>query len=206
MVSGYLCVMKALLLVAGLVALVAGSSTVAGQRLPTQHTVEACNAALVTVKRMTSGQVNGRPWVVAESPASADPESFAGKEEEFLSQSWQGDKPARELAHAFVTSQPKGALSVCPKITAYLDGAGIKHGEAAAHDAALDPATGRPIPVYSGTILSLSLPVISSDGHDAVVEIAVSGGWTMGAGSLHHLREGLDGEWADVGVLHTWIG
>lgn len=198
--------MNRLLVLAGLVAIFVESPVAAEPPPVTSDDVRACDAALAMVKVFTARQVNGVPWVVADSPPSQWWAGAAGKEQMLLTQQWQGKSPAREMTQAFATSQPRSALSTCPAIGVYLDQIGIKHGEQAANDATVDNATKRPIRVWSSTTLRLSLPLIDDSGDDAVVEIGIAGGQTIGGGSIHHLQRKPSGDWADVGFLRTWIG
>jgi hypothetical protein len=168
----------------------------------------ACNAALTIVRTFTASQISGKPWIVGDSPADEDIHAFAKDGQALITQQWQGERPSIDLANAFASAQPTSATKECPEISAYLDRVGMQHGDAAASAAmAADPKENRMIkPFFSATIFSLSFPVMSENGDEALVDVAVGGGITAGAGSVHFLRRRPNGEWTDIGQLHTWIG
>lgn len=197
--------MARLAVTAGLIATLIGSSVAAEQPRPAQADRRECDAALSTVKAFTAKQINEVPWVVEASPIHHDAGSFSGGEKGLLTQQWQGKRPSRDLVRAFLASKPRSALSSCPAVRAYLDSRGITHGDKAAERAAMGDGSGPPLALYHATILTMSLPVISSTGDEAVVEISISGGPTAGAGSIHYLHRSPGGGWHDVGSLITGI-
>jgi hypothetical protein len=188
----------------GLVAILVGNPAAAEPSPPAAGDARACDAALATVKMAIAQRPYALPWIVADYPASRGPGDFggSGNEQRFLMQQWQGEGPARELARALVASQPRSVLGTCPMIGTYLDRTGIRHGDAAVIDAI--KTTGQSARLYSAAILSVSLPIIASDGDEAVVEIGVTAGWTSGGGLVLHLRRRSNGDWAEVGGLPTW--
>jgi len=58
---------------------------------------------------------------------------------------------------------------------------------------------------FGATILDISLPIVSEDGRNALVDVGVACGGLCGAGGVRHYRRDGVGLWRLVGVGGQWI-
>jgi hypothetical protein len=198
--------MKTPLAAAGLVLSLSVQTAIAAPPAVIPSERRACEAALATVELFTAHKINGVPWIVADNLASQEGPAFSANEQVLIKQRWGGEAPSKELARTFIASKPMSVLNKCAVVAAYLDQTGIKYGAAAAHEATVDKKTGRPLRIYSASILRLSLPIVARDGDDALIEVTTAGGWLMGGVNILHLHRTSTGNWVDVGQLTTAIG
>ena len=151
----------------------------------------ACAAALDLIISHAGKGKKAAPLVVAGAPDT------------LFKADWNGDKPSADLASAFMGLPAAGVLDSCPGLTDTLTKDRIQSGDDAV--ARVTTSTGDivALPTYPATVLSLSLPVVSGDGRDALVQENICEGVNMCAGSIRHLQREKSGRWKDVGDLPT---
>jgi hypothetical protein len=161
----------------------------------------ACAAALDLIISHAGKGKKAAPLVVAGAPDTAETKDYTA--ETLFKADWNGDKPSADLASAFMGLPAAGVLDSCPGLTDTLTKDRIQSGDDAV--ARVTTSTGDivALPTYPATVLSLSLPVVSGDGRDALVQENICEGVNMCAGSIRHLQREKSGRWKDVGDLPT---
>ena len=94
------------------------------------------------------------------------------------------------------------AVEACASIRAYLARHRIKFGSAATHALSRADENGK----FKGTIVSISLPVMTAKGDDAVVMSTEVSGILMSDMLLNYLHRGPDGKWRLVSVAVYAVG
>jgi hypothetical protein len=161
----------------------------------------ACAAALDLILSHTGKGKRAMPLVVAGAPDTQETKDYTA---ETLAQAdWTGDRPQVDLVGAFIGLPAVGVLDSCPGLSDTLARERIQSGDDAV--ARVTTTTGDivDLPTYPASVLSLSLPVVSGDGRDALVEENLCRGVNMCLGSIRHLQREKSGRWKVVGDLPT---
>ena len=167
----------------------------------------ACDAAVSLAHSVVSRE-SGKAWVVAESP-DAVYTSSAEMVTSLTSAKWSKDRPSDRLINVFASARPKSAVKACPNLRSLLKISGVAYGDAAAERMASFQPVGKDRVVsmfFKGAIWTLTLPIVSNNGNEALAREGVSCGVTCGSGAIVHLRRSKDGRWSVTDVLDTWIG
>jgi hypothetical protein len=127
---------------------------------------------------------------------------------EFGNAKWadpKGDGPAKhppgDLAGLLNGRMPADAVSACPAVQSLL----------AAHGVAFDPAAATAATQldgkrsYRATVVTVSVPVLSHDGKQAVLASSQVSGPLAGAGSVFYLQRDGAGHWTVVSRLPLWV-
>ena len=183
----------------GLSALLALSLVVPGVALAADN--PACTAALDLILSHAGKGKRATPLVVAGAPDSQEAKDYTP--ETMFQATWAGEKPSADLIGAFVGLPAASVLDSCPGLSDTLAKDRIQSGDDAVARITANNGDIVDLPTYPASILSLSLPVISGDGRDAMVEESICEGVNMCAGSIRHLQRDKAGRWKDVGELPT---
>lgn len=153
--------------------------------------IAACDAALDLTKTFVDQRMDGKPWIVSENDGLM---TRADLSEILAQKKWPKDPPPTSLIRAYLTAHPSAAVVRCPSLRKFLADTGVAHGDKAVAHASLDVW-------YSANILWLSLPVVSANGREALVDVALSGGTLAASSRINHLRRRADGRWVSVDLL-----
>lgn len=184
---------------AGLSALLALTLLAPGAALADDN--PACKAALDLILSHLGKGKKATPLVVAGAPDAAETKDYTA--DTLLEATWNGDKPSADLASAFMGLPAVGVLDSCPGLSDTLAKNRIQSGDDAVTRMTQSTGDIVDLPTYPAMILSLSLPVVSGDGRDALVQENICGGVNLCAGSIKHLQREKTGRWKDVGDLPT---
>ena len=161
----------------------------------------ACAAALDLIANHAGKGKRATPLVVAGAPDTAETKDYTA--DTLFQAVWNGDKPSADLASAFMGSPAASVLDSCPGLTDTLAKDRIQSGDDAVARVTATNSDIVELPTYPATVLSLSLPVVSGSGRDALVQENLCQGVNMCAGSIRHLQREKSGRWRSVGDLPT---
>lgn len=161
----------------------------------------ACAAALDLILTHAGKGKKATALVVAGAPDTAETKDYDA--DSLAKASWSGDRPSADLMSAFIGLPAVGVLDSCPGLSDTLAKYRIQSGDDAVARATQTSEEIVDLPTYPASILSLSLPVVSGDGRDALVQENICEGINMCAGSIRHLQKEKSGRWKDVGDLGT---
>ncbi|HEY3812892.1 MAG TPA: hypothetical protein VGL66_06675 [Caulobacteraceae bacterium] len=173
----------------------AGATTV--QAAPPSDAA-ACAAALDVVKADVEDHKSPRPWAVFGHAGSRDDGLTAAA----LRKAMKKDPPSADLATKFVSQDARDWTWVCSDVIAYLSSNRIAHNQMDLTQTILD----------APEIFSLSLPVLSADGKEALADIAQSrGAHARGGGGdmrgwVVHLRKDAQGRWRQTDAFVNITG
>lgn len=156
----------------------------------------ACAAAIALMDAMVEG-FDGR--VVLSDEAAEDLRPPGGADDD-----WRKDEPSAGLAEQSRRAAPVNAVASCPSLIAQARTRGYGVGAKAVEAMVGSRERGRS-GAEAGFILSIGLPVLSADGHEALAAAAMTCGSRCGAGVLYHLRQGKDGRWQVTDSVGLWI-
>jgi hypothetical protein len=159
----------------------------------------ACAAALDLILSIPKHGKHATPLVVAETPDSAETKDLTP--ETLLEDGWWGERPSQDLVDVFMGQLPVSILDSCPGLDADLSKAKIASGQAAVDQATTINDDIVSLPTYPANVLSLSLPVMSEDGHDALVQDSLCGGVNACTSGILLLRREKGGRWRPIGGL-----
>lgn len=107
--------------------------------------------------------------------------------------------PSSAMAQAYLSAKPVSAVTACPKVRAYLDSQKVGYGpegiRQAEREAGRDP--------LGAMIIRLSLPVLSPDGREAIMDMSYDFRTGGGGGKTYYWREPAGG-W-HAGDLERWL-
>jgi hypothetical protein len=161
----------------------------------------ACAAALDLILSHAGKGKKTTPVVVAGAPDTAETKDYTA--ETLAKAEWAGDRPSADLVSAFIGLPAVGVLDSCPGLSDTLARDRIQSGDDAVAQITQSNGDIVDLPTYPAAILSLSLPVVSGDGRDALVQVNICQGVNMCAGSIRHLQKEKSGHWKDVGDIGT---
>jgi hypothetical protein len=161
----------------------------------------ACVAALDVILSFAKRGKNPTPLVVAGTPDSQ--ESGAFTIETLLQAGWTGDVPSQSLADAFLSLPPQSPLDACPGLQAELAKARITTGDDAVARVTAENTDIVSLPTYGADVLSLSLPIVSADGRDALLQDRLCEGPQACVGSIVHLQREKGGRWKAVSSVQS---
>jgi hypothetical protein len=101
----------------------------------------------------------------------------------------------------FMSQTAVSVLDACPGLDAALGKVKIASGQSAVDQVMAVNEDIVSLPTYPANVLSLSLPVVSEDGADALVEDSLCGGVDQCTGGILLLRREKGGRWKPVGGL-----
>jgi hypothetical protein len=107
-----------------------------------------------------------------------------------LNKGWRKAKPSRALAEKFAKAPPGDVLNACPSVRRLLTERKVAFGSEAARAAASSEPPREISPISSHLYLSMSLPVVSDDGQEALVVTESAGG-----ASIAYFRRDDGGHW-----------
>jgi hypothetical protein len=113
----------------------------------------------------------------------------------------RGASPSQALLRQLSNDTGQNAVVSCASVRKSLDRRHIRYGDSAADEAART-FTGSS---YRSEILSVSLPVISRDGKEALLTSSSVSGPLAAGGSLEYLRRQPSGGWAVVSSAELWV-
>jgi hypothetical protein len=184
---------------AGLIALSVLVLGAANGALAADAANPACGAALDLILSIPKHGKHSTPLVVAEAPDSAETKDLTP--ETVLEDGWWGERPSQDHIDVFMGQLPVSILDSCPGLDAELGKAKIASGQAAVDQATTVNDDIVSLPTYPANVLSLSLPVMSEDGHDALVQDSLCGGVNQCSSGILLLRREKGGRWKPVGGL-----
>lgn len=118
---------------------------------------------------------------------------------------WQKDRPSPTLDAIYQSAAPTSPFIECDALRIYVQGRGAKVGKDAIDQATTRPP-GSPRPTTWGvTIEAFSMPAVSPNGREALLEAAAGCGPLCGATSVVHMRKSPNGFWAITDVVVTGI-
>lgn len=161
----------------------------------------ACSAALDLILSHAGKGKRVMSLVVAGSPDTQETKDYTA--DTMFQATWSGDKPSADLIGAFIGLPPVGVLDSCPGLADTLAKGRIQSGDDAVARVTATSDDIVDLPTYPASVLSLSLPVVSGDGRDALVQENICQGVNMCAGTIRHLQREKSGRWRDVGDLPT---
>ncbi len=145
----------------------------------------ACAAALDVVTAQVEGHKSPRPWAVIGQSGSRDDGLTASA----LRKATKKDPPSPVLAAKFVHQEEVDPLAACADVRGFLERNKIAHDQAT-----IDQITAKP-GKNALEIFSLSLPVLSADGKDALADTSEPHGANGVRGLVVHLRKDAKGHW-----------
>jgi opacity protein-like surface antigen len=92
------------------------------------------------------------------------------------------------------------AVKICANVRNFLDNRKISYGSDAINFILSTEGMNFKIPIFS-----MSVPVISDDGKDALLAESYSAGRLSGMGKITHLRRQLDNTWKAFGFWVIWV-
>ena len=113
----------------------------------------------------------------------------------------QGASPSQALLRQLSNNAGQNAITSCASVEAALDKRRIKYGDEAAADVA-QSFTGSS---YKAELLSISLPLVSRDGKEAVLISSSATGPLAAGGFLEYLRRLPSGAWVVVSSAGLWV-
>jgi len=156
----------------------------------------ACAAALDVIMGFAKGGKNQTPLIVASTPDTSETKSYTT--ETLLQADWSAGPPAQPLADAFLSLPAQSVIDSCAGVQAELAKAKISSGDdAVARVTAVDPDIVA-LPSYGARVLSLSLPIVGADGHDALVQESLCEGPNACTGAILLLLKDKAGRWKEV--------
>jgi len=172
----------------------------AGSQLQTR-----CDVAKQILSRLARRRP-AKPWIFVRPDASL---TLANNQASEISSDprWR-DPPGLALAQLYLRERSSDPLSSCgdfPSAVARLGGS-VGNSEALwKKELDLVRPEGSPDPLWSYWTQSMSLPVLSADGREALAEVDGACGMTCGSGFLLHLRRDRAGQWIVADRLVLWI-
>lgn len=112
-----------------------------------------------------------------------------------------GASPSQPLLRQLLSDAGQNSVTSCTSVRAALDKHHIKYG-AKAVDAVAQSSNGSS---YKADISSVSLPLVSWDGKEAVLISSGASGPLAAGGFLEYLRKLPSGEWVVVSVAGLWV-
>ena len=109
--------------------------------------------------------------------------------------------PPASLVKKLQDQGNRNAVARCASVRRLLDAHGIAYG-ARAVNAAVKPD---PSELFEATVLTISLPVVSVDGKQALLASSGVSGPLAGAGFLQFLEVQPDGRWRAVASSSLWV-
>jgi len=164
----------------------------------------ACAAAVDYSRSIVSHRFENHPWIFDAAP---DDQSMRLSAHDLRASIWTLDRPSIELSMRFAKATTKGALDACPELRNLLTDRQIAFGSRAVDEmmaksmASWHNGNG----LYSSFIVSLSLPVLSPDGREALAYESSTAGPLGGGGHIIHLRRNRADRWVVVDELSRWI-
>jgi hypothetical protein len=178
---------------AALVLCAAGAPSVA---LSADAQTPACAAALDLILGFAKQGKHPTPLIVAATPDSAETKTYTT--DTLLQADWSGSPPPQALADALLSLPAQGVFDSCPGLQAELTKARIASGDdAVARITQVDPDIVA-LPTYGANVLSLSLPIVSADGRDALVQDSLCQGPNACVGAIIHLQKEKGGRWREI--------
>lgn len=185
----------------GLAALFLLAGAAPGAALAAEAQNPACVAALDVIMSFAKHGKRPTPLIVAAAPDSQ--ESGAFTTDTLLQAGWTGDVPPQSLADAFLSLPAQSPLDACPGLQAELAKAKIGAGDDAVARATAENADIVDLPTYGADVLSLSLPIVSADGRDALLQDRLCEGPQACVGSIVHLQREKGGRWKAVSSVQS---
>ncbi len=183
-------------------ALLAFMTLAPGAALAADGNPAPCTAALDLILSHAGKGKRATSLVVAGAPDTAETKDYTA--DTLFQAVWNGDKPSADLATAFMSVPAASVLDSCPGLTDTLAKDRIQSGDDAVARVTATNGDIVELPTYPATVLSLSLPVVSGSGRDALVQENLCQGVDIAcAGSIRHLQRGKSGRWRSVGDLPT---
>ncbi|MCW3849305.1 hypothetical protein OF829_18865 [Sphingomonas sp. LB-2] len=160
---------------------------------------EACRVALAYIVLAHETSSAKLPMMVVSSDSQPlDPQYV-----EPVSKGFEKDPVPVPLLRQFAAGRGKSALTACPELGAELTRRGIAHDrDGRKHD------TGKAAPEPDGIdaeIMMVTLPVLSADGSEAVLEDGRVYGPEAGGGQIVHLRRRFLLGWQVTDHNPTWV-
>jgi hypothetical protein len=185
----------------GLAALIVFAAAAPGVVLAADAGNPACAAALDHILTFAKRGKHPAALVVASTPDSQ--ESGAFTTDTLLQAGWTGEAPSRELADAFLSLPAQSALQACPGLEGQLAKEKITTGDDAVARVTAEDADIVSLPTYGANVLSLSLPIVSADGRDALLQDRLCDGPQDCVGSIVHLQREKGGRWRAVSSVQS---
>lgn len=164
-------------------------------------TTVACKVALRYVELVKASSRSKLPILVT----AGDAQPLSGLDT--IARGFANDPVAPAMLTELAARKGKNALDACPNLGAELTRRGIAHqrdGKTYAYrseDADGDgDADG-----YKYELVSVTLPVVSANGNEALVEASSIVGPEAGVGQIHHLRHRPLFGWRITDAVGTWI-
>ena len=185
----------------GLTALFVLASAAPSVALAAEAQNPACVAALDVIMSFTKRGKHPTPLIVEAAPDTQ--ESGAFTTETLLQAGWTGDAPSQSLADAFLSLPAQSPLDACPGLQAELTKAKITTGDDAVARVTAANADIVSLPTYGADVLSLSLPIVSADGRDALLQDRLCDGPQDCVGTIVHLQREKGGRWKAVSSVQS---
>lgn len=163
----------------------------------------ACVVALDFIQGLVGRGKHTTRLAVAEAPDTAETKDLTA--DNILDAGWSGDPPSAGFASAFLQSPAQSVLDSCPGLVAELTREKIANGDDAVARLTATDSGIQSLPEYPAEILSLSLPILSADGHDALLEENICTGVDMCSGGIQHLQRDKAGRWKRVGGMQAVV-
>lgn len=154
----------------------------------------ACELASEIVERRLADAV--RPMVVSASDSWRVPQTV----DEFR-RGWENATPSDSVLQAYLSRTTQSPLEACPALVRYLDQQAIPHGPEA--EAKRQSKLG--VRGDGADALMVSLPAVSQDGREAIVDIGVTCPGLCGHGMFVYFRKDEEGLWKRVGYSRMWF-
>jgi hypothetical protein len=161
----------------------------------------ACVAALDVILSFAKRGKHPAPLIVATTPDAQ--ESGAFTTDTLMQAGWTGEAPSRDLADAFLSLPAQSPLQACPGLPAELAKERVATGDDAVARVTAENADIVSLPTYGANVLSLSLPIVSADGRDALLQDRLCDGPQDCVGSIVHLQREKGGRWKAVSSVQS---
>lgn len=180
--------------------LLGGESTArSGPPAPTPAARIACEVAEAYANEVLSG--SREPVIFSDEPFGQVGEQRSSAR----GWPWRKDRPSRAVDSLYQTAPQTSPFAECGALRLYVEGRGAKVGKDAIDRVTLRPP-GSPRPATWGVMIeAISMPVVSPDGREALLEAASGCGPLCGATSVVHMRMSRNGFWAITDVVITGI-
>lgn len=152
-----------------------------------------CNIALVVLKGWAADKP-AKPEVLSEEPGDGSPWVVSDVQ----------PQPPAALLDRYDAATPSSALHSCRGLAEQARALGYKSGRAAERWASRD-SEGHLRRIYRATVVWIALPVISSDGAEALVSYGVRSARLGGGGGVVYLKRGIDGRWQTVNEVSLFL-
>ena len=176
-----------------------------------------CQVAQDALRILATEVVSDRPWILAEpfraprfvSPEQGDPENFSPSEQIVAPSDWRfhptgettrGPSRAQHSALEAFRREPLKDIASCDDVRRQAEAIRSRLPLEALSNQSRD-AKG----LYSATRVTLSKPVLSADGSEALVYVSYVAAPLAGSGHVALLKRDANGTWRLAGLVGLWI-